>query len=68
MQRFAKQSGIAAADYSQAKWLHLPETIRLLGCQRSIMIVETLIAFSPRFHLLTPKLFAKVFTNERVRI
>jgi hypothetical protein len=32
------------------------------------MVIEAPIAFLPRTRLLTPKLFAKVFTNERMRI
>jgi hypothetical protein len=33
-----------------------------------IIIVEPLIAFLPSFGPLTPKLFAIVFANERMRI
>ena len=68
MQRFAKQTGIAAADYCQEKRLHLPETIWQLRRKRSIVIIEPPIAFLPSLGLLTPQLFAKVFTNERMRI
>jgi hypothetical protein len=42
--------------------------MRELWRERSIIIIEPSIAFLPSVLLLTPKLFAKVFTNERVGI
>jgi hypothetical protein len=36
--------------------------------KRSIIFIETPVAFLPSLGSLTPQLFAKVFTNERVRI
>jgi hypothetical protein len=66
MQRLAKQTGIAAANYRQEKWLHLTKTIWKLGRQGSIIVKEPLIAFLPSLDSLTPKLFSKVFTYERM--
>jgi hypothetical protein len=68
MQRLSKQTGIAAAHYRQEKWFHLPKTIGQLRCKRSIIVKEALITFLARIRLLAPELFAKVFTNERMRI
>src|SRR5271157_5778430 len=68
MQRLSKQTGIAAADDGCEEWLHLPETIRQLGSKRPIIVKEPPITFLRRIRLLTPELFAKVFTNERMRI
>ena len=68
MQGLSKQTGMAAADDGREKWLHLPETIRQLRRKRSIIVKEPPITFLPRIRLLTPELFAKVFTNERMRI
>src|ERR1700722_12896755 len=68
MQRVPKQTGIAAADDGGEKGFHLAKTIRQLWRKRLIVMKEPLIAFLPRSRLLTSKLFAKVFTNERVRI
>ena len=59
---------MAAANCCQEKWLHLPKTVRQLGRKRSIIVIEPLIAFLPSLGSLTTKLFAKVFTNERMRI
>jgi hypothetical protein len=39
-----------------------------LGRSVSIVIVEPPVAFLPSLRSFTPKLFAKVFTNERMRI
>ena len=44
------------------------KTIRQLGRKRSIIMIEPPIAFLPSVRLLSPQLFAKVFTNERMRI
>ena len=44
------------------------KAIRQLGRKRSIIIIEPPIAFLPSLRSLTPKLFAKVFTNKRMRI
>src|ERR1700738_382188 len=68
MQRLSTQTGIAAADDGREKWFHLPETIRQLRRKRLIIVKEPPIAFLPGFASLTPELFAKVFTNERMRI
>ena len=68
MQRVSKQTGMAAADYGQEKWLHLPKAIRQLGRKRSIIVKEPPIALLPSLGSLTLELFAKVFTNERMRI
>jgi hypothetical protein len=68
MQRFMIQAGIAAADYCQEKWLHLPEIIWELRRKRSIIFIEPPVAFLPSLGSQTPKLFPKVFTNERVSI
>jgi hypothetical protein len=68
MQSFAKQTGAAAADDGQEKRLHIPETIRQRRRKRSIVIIETPIAFLPSLGSLTPKLFAKIFTDQRMRI
>ena len=48
--------------------LHLPNAVWQVRCKRSIVIIEPSIAFPPSVLLLTPKLFAKVFTNKRVGI
>ena len=45
-----------------------PETIGQLGRKRSIIVIEPPVTFSPSLSSFTPKLFAKVFTNERMRI
>ena len=68
MQRFVKQASVAAANYRQEKWLHLPKAFRQLRRKRSIIIVEAPIAFLPSLDSVTPKLFSKVLTNERMRI
>src|SRR5580704_3094810 len=68
MQSFAIQTGIAAADNCQEKRLHFPNIIRQLWCKRSIMVKEPLVTFLPRVRLLIPKLLAKVFAHERMRI
>src|SRR5271165_3320957 len=68
MQRFAKKAGLAAADDGYEKWLHLLETIRQLRRKRLVIVKEPPITFLPRIRLLTPKLFAEVFTNERMGI
>src|SRR5271165_3131389 len=68
MQRPSKKTGIAAAYYCQEKWLHLPESLWQLGRNRSIVTIESPIAFLPSISSFTPKLFAKVFAHERMRI
>src|SRR5215469_587523 len=68
MQHLPKQTGIAAADNGQKKRLHFPKIIWQLRSERSIMIKESTVAFLPSLGSLTPKLFAKVFTNERMGI
>jgi hypothetical protein len=68
MQRFTKKTGIAAADYSQEKRLHLPKAFRHLRRKCPIIVIEPPIAFLPGLDSLTPELFAKKFTNQRMRI
>src|SRR5262245_19974869 len=68
MQRLSNLTGIAGADNGQEKWLHLPETIRQLRRQHLIIVKEPPITFLPRIRLLTSKLSAKVFTNQRMGI
>ena len=68
MQRFSKQTGIAAADYCTEKRLHLANILRQLGRNCYIISIESPIAFLPSSGLLAPKLSAKVFTNERMGI
>jgi hypothetical protein len=68
MQRFAIQTGIAAANYRQEKWLHVSKAFRQLLRKCSIIVKEALIAFSPSLGSLDPKLFAKVLANQRMRI
>jgi hypothetical protein len=68
IQRLSKQTGVAAADDGREKRFHLPEAIRQLRRKRSIIIKESPITFAPHVGLLTPELFPKVFTNERMRI
>jgi hypothetical protein len=68
MERVSKQTGIAAADHGQEKRLHFPKAIRQPGRKRSIMVKEPPIACLPSFGSLTLQLYAKVFTNERMRI
>jgi hypothetical protein len=68
MERFAIQTGITAADDGREKWLYFPETIGQLRRKRSIIVEEPLIAFLPRIRLLTPKLFAKMLTNQGMGI
>jgi hypothetical protein len=68
MERFTKQTGVAAANYRQEKWLHLPKAFRQLRRKRSIIVKEPLIAFLPSLGSLTPELFPKVFTNQRMGV
>jgi hypothetical protein len=68
MQRISQQTGIAAADNGQEKRLHLPEAFRKVGRKRSIILEKPPVAFLPCFGSLALKLFAKVFTNERMSI
>src|ERR1700740_2546363 len=68
VQRFAKQTRIAAADDSQEKRLHLPETIWQLGHKRSIVVKKPPVAFLPRLRSLAPQLFAVVLTNKGMGI
>ena len=68
MQCLTKEAGMAAADYCKEKWLHLRKTIWQLGSKRSIIVKEPPIAFLPSLGSLTPELFPKVLTNERMRI
>src|SRR5271165_7064017 len=59
---------MAAVDDGQEKRLHVPETIWQRGRNCSIMGIEPPVAFLPSVGSLTPKLFAKIFTNKRMRI
>jgi hypothetical protein len=59
---------VAAANHGQKKWFHVFKALRQLWRKCSIIIKEALIAFFPSLGVLTPKLFAKVFANERTRI
>ena len=68
MQRLAKEAGMAAADYGQEERLHVPEGTWQPRRNCSIMTIESAVAFLPCLGSLTPELFAKVFTNERMRI
>src|SRR6476659_3643627 len=68
LEGIAIQTGVTAADHCQEEWLHLFESLRQLGRMRSIVIEEPAIAFLPGLVLFMPKLFAKVFTNQRVRV
>jgi hypothetical protein len=68
MERFAKQTGMTAADDCLEKRFHLAKGLRQLGRNSSVIVKEPPIGFLPGVDSLTPKLFAKVFTNERVRI
>jgi hypothetical protein len=68
VERLSKQTGIAAADDGGEKWFHLSETIRQLWRKCLIVMKEPPVTFLPSIRLLTPELFAKVFTNERMRI
>jgi|ERR1700733_2955685 len=68
MQRLSKQTGIAAADHGGEKRLHLPETIGQLRRKSSVIVKEPPIAFLASLDSLTPELFAKIFTHERMRI
>jgi hypothetical protein len=55
-------------DDGRKKWFHLPETIRQLRRKRPIIMIETPITFFPSLASVIPKLFAKVFANERMGI
>jgi hypothetical protein len=68
VQRLSKQTGIAAADDGREKRFHLPETIWQLRRKRLIILIEPPITLFPGIRLSTPELFAKVFTNQRMRI
>ena len=68
MKRLVIQFGVAAADDGREKWFHLREAIRQLRRERSIIFIESPIAFFPSVRLLIPKLLAKVFANERMGI
>jgi hypothetical protein len=68
MERFAIQTGIAAADDGSEKGFHLLETIGKLRRKRSIVVIEPPITFLPGLRLLTPELFAKILPNQRMGI
>jgi hypothetical protein len=68
MQRLSKEPGMAAADDGREKGFHFSETVRELRRKRPIIIEQPPVTFLPSIGLLTPKLFAKIFTNERMRI
>jgi hypothetical protein len=68
MKRFSIQTGVAAANYRQKKGLNLSEGFRQRRRKCSIVVKEALIAFLPSLRSSAPKLFAKIFANERMRI
>src|SRR6516225_8163019 len=68
MELFAIQTSIAAANDGREKGFHLPETIRQLRRKRLIVVIEPPITFLPGLRLLTPELFAKILTNQRMGI
>jgi hypothetical protein len=65
---FSARKAASIKDDSREKGLHLPKTIRKLRRNRSIVMEQPPITFLPSIRLLNPKLFAKVFTNERMGI
>jgi hypothetical protein len=68
VEHFAIQTGVAAADYCQKKRLHLPKAFRQLGRERPMVVVKSFVTFLPGFGSLAQELFAKVLTDERMRI
>ena len=69
MQDFAKQTGMTAANCCQEKGLHFAENSPAAGAQAFYNSHKSRLLHSFQASvLLTPKLFAKVFTNERMRI
>jgi hypothetical protein len=58
-------TGVSYPGWCTAR-LAMPMACRQRRRNRSIVIVEPLIAFLPSLKSLTPKLFAKIFANERM--
>src|SRR6476620_10227059 len=68
MQDFAIQTGMTAADCCQEKGLHFAKGLGQPGRKHLIEVIKPPVAFLPSVGPVISQLFAKVFTNERMRV